>query len=798
MITKFNTYLFASAAFVALLLTGCDVKDPIYNTLYPDSGSITFAPTWDRTNINQAPSEGYAPIFCTDQSQLDFILMSDGSYLVDPGECTAYLYTFLPGVNLNVDDPGNPMAIAWIDYDNPGFIVPDADFFYSGSAPVSVEKDKVQTISVAMRQDVRELTLIIRPQGDATGKVESINSAMNGVAGAWNLHTDAASGEAVNVALVFTKVTEGPNAGDWQATVRLLGITGTEHKLSGAITFTTESGLQPIAFEKDLRTATGFTAFNDDKKTPMGLEAHLVDVHDQLELGDFAPIPGWTGNGDGEDIDGYRAFKATDLKPGDFYYDDNTISDGGLRAIKDGKYVYAAGTFSPETGKTCIGIVFWIDPANPRKGKIISLEEENTVRWDGSQGVTWGRQAVTGATDTKNGAANMKTVSDIITASGGNYTWSMSYPSFGWVMSDMNGYRGSFDPIHDRWYLPAIEELKTLYASMSGLVYEDIASWPNENYAVMPGFDSEEAKDKRTAFNVKMAAAGGIPIETAINSNAFCWSSTEDASNTQSSFYLNFNTASVRTIGKMLLMPMRVRAVSAIDLDAAPPTPRNLTYKVGDYYPDPNAVYSGGVLQSGDAAQGVVFWLDPDAPGYDGSGTPTGLHGKVVSLDEENTENSGGQYGVTWGPTNTATGADSPTDGQANTAKIKMITVWDDNYPAFKWVAAHGADWYLPAKEELKALYAGFSGKVYEDISGWGDFSSMPGYNDGAASTARTAFNALLTGAAGTALQTGTWPYYWSSTGGSGNDAWYVGFGNGNTSGDGKGNQSRVRAVLAF
>jgi hypothetical protein len=50
-------------------------------------------------------------------------------------------------------------------------------------------------------------------------------------------------------------------------------------------------------------------------------------------------------------------------------------------------------------------------------------------------------------------------------------------------------------------------------------------------------------------------------------------------------------------------------------------------------------------------------------------------------------------------------GADSETDGAANMAKVKAISGWQDKFPAFKWCADLGEGWYLPAKEELVALY---------------------------------------------------------------------------------------------
>ena len=100
-----------------------------------------------------------------------------------------------------------------------------------------------------------------------------------------------------------------------------------------------------------------------------------------------------------------------------------------------------------------------------------------------------------------------------------------------------------------------------------------------------------------------------------------------------------------------------------------------VTYQVGDYYDD-------GVKQ------GVVFDVS------DG-----GRHGKIVSLDQIQlqwcTEE---QYGK-----GIVVGTSSESDGKANTDKV-MARADSSQYPAFQWCRAKGAEWYLPAIDELKRL----------------------------------------------------------------------------------------------
>ena len=108
----------------------------------------------------------------------------------------------------------------------------------------------------------------------------------------------------------------------------------------------------------------------------------------------------------------------------------------------------------------------------------------------------------------------------------------------------------------------------------------------------------------------------------------------------------------------------------------AQPSSSAKTYHIGDYYND-------GVKQ------GVVFAVENG-----------GRNGKIVSLKHAK--------GLYW--TNDSTeqkrsiGANNNSDGIINMNAVKRISGWQSKYPAFKWCANLGADWYLPAKDELQSL----------------------------------------------------------------------------------------------
>lgn len=166
-------------------------------------------------------------------------------------------------------------------------------------------------------------------------------------------------------------------------------------------------------------------------------------------------------------------------------------------------------------------------------------------------------------------------------------------------------------------------------------------------------------------------------------------------------------------------------------------SPASSGYAIGDYWPDSSS------------PEGIVFWLKPGS---------LGSQGKVVALDET--------YVSRWGVDNDeqnagVTGIRSVTNGATATgsmiAKYKSSGTFDADYPAFYYIhnTVNGSDengvWYLPARDELKMLYAGYSGKVYESIVDW-EAGIMPDKDSPECTAARSAFNAKLTAKGGKAI----------------------------------------------
>ncbi len=138
--------------------------------------------------------------------------------------------------------------------------------------------------------------------------------------------------------------------------------------------------------------------------------------------------------------------------------------------------------------------------------------------------------------------------------------------------------------------------------------------------------------------------------------------------------------------------------------------------------------------------------------------TNNGANGYIVSVTEGTS--------LRWGPTSTTTSATDKDNGANNMKKIKALSSWQANYPAFAWCYSYGTDWYLPALNELKTIYNN-----------------------------KTTINSALSANGFTALGTGD---YWSSTESSSNYAYELFFSNGVSNDPSKNHTNTVRAILAF
>lgn len=176
----------------------------------------------------------------------------------------------------------------------------------------------------------------------------------------------------------------------------------------------------------------------------------------------------------------YSTFTASDLKVGDYYYSDGTTSDGGLRAsgiskdadtgMQDENMIisdyYTYDDVSPVTGKTCIGIVFYVgqgkgdDVTNYSSfgitridGYIVALKDAND-----SNTTTWGSGDIPG----------IENVPITKTTKFDGYANSVAAKAVNGhdIFTAINGYSTARpSTLCSTWYLPSMAQLKTVYSS---------------------------------------------------------------------------------------------------------------------------------------------------------------------------------------------------------------------------------------------------------------------------------------------------------------------------------------------
>lgn len=279
------------AIFVAVSsLTSC-VKDTLYDTPHPDHGKIAVTADWTARGEN-IPVPDKWTVTMGDYTGEEIGAEHSPEVLFEPGAYTLTAWSHAEGIT--VSGTTATVTVASGNWDGVGaFIQNTPDWLQTSVQAVTIEKDRDHAFTAAMAQQVRQLTIVIEPQGDAADRIEGIDAYLTGAAGTLDFATGT-HGNPANVELAFTKITEGTDAGKWTATVRLLGVTGTAQHLKGSIRFT-DGNPNTMGMDSDL---TGELAtFNTDKRKPLTLGGTLVET--PTEAGFTADIKDWkeTDNG---------------------------------------------------------------------------------------------------------------------------------------------------------------------------------------------------------------------------------------------------------------------------------------------------------------------------------------------------------------------------------------------------------------------------------------------------------------------------------------------------------------------
>lgn len=261
----------------ALTLTGC-VKDELFDTPHPGKGRITVTADWSARGEGIAIPQSWN-LSMGDYHGTETTATHAPDHLFEPG-CYS-LVAWNPATDISVSGTS-----ASVTSTADGCISGDPGWLFTSVQEVTIEADRDHAFTATMQQQVRQLTLTIRLTGDAAERVEGISGRLSGVAGTMDFASDT-YGAPSSVALNFTKITQGENAGAWTATVRLLGITGESQQLTGTITYAGDNlPSTPIASDMTALLA----GLNDNNTVPLSL---ACDLETPTQAGVTATIIDW-------------------------------------------------------------------------------------------------------------------------------------------------------------------------------------------------------------------------------------------------------------------------------------------------------------------------------------------------------------------------------------------------------------------------------------------------------------------------------------------------------------------------
>ncbi len=281
-------------AATALSLTSC-VKEDLYSTSHPEYGKITLTTDWaNRADGVEVPTTYNINI--GDYSETATEAVHTINHMFTPDNYRLVVYNPVEGITVNG-------TVATVDAATPEsraetykYINGTPSYLFTNVQDITINKDNDYNINTIMQPQVHCLVLIIEPEGVAMSRIESMDGSLSGAAGTLDFAQDI-YGEPSLVKLSFTKITEGADAGKWRATVWLLGIAGTEQKLSTELHFA-DNNPAPIIIKNDLSIT--LKDFNKNKKETLVIGSKMketsVDGNFSAVIEDWKAVSGGDTN----------------------------------------------------------------------------------------------------------------------------------------------------------------------------------------------------------------------------------------------------------------------------------------------------------------------------------------------------------------------------------------------------------------------------------------------------------------------------------------------------------------------
>ena len=164
----------------AILLAGCDKKDPSYNTSHPEHGTVTLTTDWSGIGEGLTAPASYTvavtPAAATATG--DYTATVNGTtatldHLFAPGMYRAQVYNTPQHITVS----GSVAAVSGAsgNVDGVGTFVHNAPgWLFASVIELAIEADAEHAYTAVMQQQVRQLTLIIEPTGGTVDRIERI------------------------------------------------------------------------------------------------------------------------------------------------------------------------------------------------------------------------------------------------------------------------------------------------------------------------------------------------------------------------------------------------------------------------------------------------------------------------------------------------------------------------------------------------------------------------------------------------------------------------------------------------
>lgn len=269
---------------VVMLTTSC-VKDDIYNTPHPSQGAVMITTDWSGRSTEATQPVSYQLRVSDRAEQADEQTVKGNinifHSLLSQETYELLVYNSPEAITVSGD-------VATVASTDGKIIEALPGYLFSAAQTLNVVKDDTLFVTVAMRQRIRQLTLILKLKEGDHDHIIDTKATLSGIASSVNLKTGALSSTSgASLVPVLKKAVESDGTPVLTATFRLLGIAkGEEQKLNIAITL--NNGTTQI-METDL-TEVLHEHF-DDSMTPLVLGANF-NLPSQADFS--GSITGWS------------------------------------------------------------------------------------------------------------------------------------------------------------------------------------------------------------------------------------------------------------------------------------------------------------------------------------------------------------------------------------------------------------------------------------------------------------------------------------------------------------------------